>query len=148
MPRPPIPSAFDPNGVGLQNGHFIGLPFTEAEAQLVLLSVPWDVTTSYAAGTATAPTNILEASTQLDLYDPFFPDAWKYGLFMQPVDPDWLARNNVLRAEAESYIQFLEAGGQLSADPAMQARLQRINTACDELRNWVKSQAANLLDQG
>ena len=61
---------FDPNGVGLRNGHFIGLPFTEETAAVVFLSVPWDVTVSYGHGTALAPENILESSTQLDLYDP------------------------------------------------------------------------------
>ena len=36
-------TSFDPNGVGLNNGHFIGLPFEEKEAKIVLLSVPWVV---------------------------------------------------------------------------------------------------------
>ncbi len=123
---------FDPNGVGLRNGHFIGLPFEEADAQIVLLSVPWDVTVSYGAGTATGPANILEASTQLDLLDPDVPDAWKMGLYMRPPDVDWRQRSEDLRQEAERYLEQLEAGG--DTDPAT---LERINAACEALRAWV-----------
>ncbi|NRA49325.1 MAG: arginase family protein, partial [Phaeodactylibacter sp.] len=88
---------FDPNGVGLQNGHFIGLPFNESEASIVLFPVPWDVTVSYGAGTATGPSNILEASPQLDLLDPDVPDAWKAGLYMRTPDPSWLERSQQIR---------------------------------------------------
>ena len=60
---------FDPNGVGLLNGHFIGLPFTEDDAQIVLISVPWDTTVSFGDGTSSGAINILQESPQLDLYD-------------------------------------------------------------------------------
>lgn len=60
---------FNPNGVGVDNGAYYGLPFTPEEAALVLVSAPWDVTVSYGAGTALAPDALIEASTQLDLYD-------------------------------------------------------------------------------
>lgn len=134
---------FDPNGVGLRNGHFIGLPFEEADAQIVLLPVPWDVTVSYGAGTATGPANILEASTQLDLLDPDVPDAWKMGLYMRPSDAEWLHRSEALRPGAERYIEQLEAG-----QPTDQATLDHINQACEELRAWVQSETAALLEQG
>ena len=61
---------FDPNGVGLDNGAYFGLPFDAAnEARLVLISAPWDVTVSYGTGTSEAPDAIIEASMQLDLCD-------------------------------------------------------------------------------
>ena len=55
---------FNPNGVGVDNGAYYGLPFTPEEAALVLVSAPWDVTVSYGAGTALAPDALIEASTQ------------------------------------------------------------------------------------
>ena len=64
---------FNPNGVGVDNGAYYGLPFTPEEAALVLVSAPWDVTVSYGAGTALAPDALIEASTQLDLYDASAP---------------------------------------------------------------------------
>lgn len=139
--------SFDPNGVGLNNGHFIGLPFTEAEAQIVLLSVPWDVTTSFSEGTSQGPENILQASTQLDLYDPSYPYAWQMGLFMRPSDESWIAKNEKLRPLAEKYISFLEDGGILSESEDMGAILEEINLACEKLKDEVEKQSAALLDQ-
>ena len=46
---------FDPDGVGVDNGTYFGLPFDPETAELVLVSAPWDVTVSYGAGTAYAP---------------------------------------------------------------------------------------------
>ena len=46
---------FDPNAPGVNNGRYFGLPFTPEQARLVLMSVPWDVTTSYREGRPAAP---------------------------------------------------------------------------------------------
>ena len=43
---------FDPDGVGVDNGTYFGLPFAPETAELVLISAPWDVTVSYGAGAA------------------------------------------------------------------------------------------------
>jgi agmatinase len=138
---------FDPNGVGLKNGHFIGLPFEEAEADIVLLPVPWDVTVSYADGTATAGANILEASAQLDLHDSDVPDAWKYGIFYRPMDENWLKKSQKWRKKAKKYIAFLENGGNLSDNLPMHRKLDELNAACEALKNWVYTQTSELLNQ-
>ena len=80
--RPP----FDPDGVGVDNGAYFGFPFAPDEAELVLVSAPWDVTVSYGAGAVYAPDAIIEASTQLDFYDPMAPDAWRRGIATADVD--------------------------------------------------------------
>ena len=66
-------NAFDPDGVGVDNGTYFGLPFEPGTAELVLVSAPWDVTVSYGAGTAHAPDAVIEASTQLDFHEPLAP---------------------------------------------------------------------------
>ena len=71
---------FDPDGVGVDNGTYFGLPFDPATAELVLVSAPWDVTVSYGAGAAYAPDAIIEASTQLDFHEPLAPGAWRRGI--------------------------------------------------------------------
>ena len=38
---------FDPDGVGVDNGTYFGLPFEPETAELVIVSAPWDVTVSY-----------------------------------------------------------------------------------------------------
>ena len=62
-----IPDGFDPNGPGIANGSYFGLPFAPEESSLVLIPVPWDVTVSYREGTALGPGAILDASLQVDL---------------------------------------------------------------------------------
>ena len=62
-------SKFDVNAVGNRNNNIFGLPFSEEDAQVVLLAVPWEVTVSCNAGTARAPEHIFRASTQIDLFD-------------------------------------------------------------------------------
>lgn len=139
---------FDPSGVGLRNGRFIGLPFDEDESLVVFQPVPWDVTTSYGGGTATGPANILEASPQLDLYHPLLPDGWRQGLFFRKPDEGWLARSAELRVQAERYIDFLERGGQPEAETDMRAIRDRINAASLQLDEWVERRTAELLDAG
>lgn len=138
----------DPSSVGLKNGHFIGLPFNEEDAGIVLLSVPWDVTVSYNAGTSTGPQNILEASPQLDLYDSDVPDAWKMGIYMRHIDLFWLNKSKEMRKEAEAYIQFLENGGQIEQDEEAKSTLSVINKACLQLKDWVFQESTKLLEVG
>ena len=61
--------SYNPSAVGVK-GSIFGFPYTLDEAEIVLIPVPHDVTTSYAAGTAKAPNRILEESSQLDLSVP------------------------------------------------------------------------------
>ncbi len=141
-------AAFDPNGVGLKNGHFIGLPFNEEDAKVVLFSSPWDVTVSYGTGTATAPENILAASTQLDLFDPDVKDAWKMGLYMRPSDPDWKRRNQLLRTRASAYIEWLENGCPPNQAASMRDNLSQINDACDDFNKWLHAETTTLMNKG
>lgn len=143
-----IPDNFDPNGVGLKNGNFIGLPFTESDARLILFPVPWDVTVSFAEGTATGPENILEASSQLDLYDADISDAWKLGIFFKSIPEDWLSLSRQLRPLSKNYIDFLETGGKVSENHEMQDLLSALNSHCHALKEYVKTSTRNYLDQG
>jgi agmatinase len=73
----------DPNAKSTSKDGIYGLPFKESEAQVVYLPIPWDVTTSYRAGTSKGPAAILKASEQIDFFDLDFVDAFKAGLFMK-----------------------------------------------------------------
>jgi len=148
MHKAEIIQRFDPSGVGLRNGHFIGLPFDAETAEVLLLPVPWDVTVSSGAGTSGGPENILEASVQLDLYDPDIEDAWKLGIYFHPVNAWWQNCNATLRPLAARYIQFLEEGGTIGADPDMQAILEEINHSCSKLKDWVRNQTLQTLRAG
>jgi agmatinase len=82
-------STFDPNGVGIANGNIFGFPYTEEEANIVLIPVPWDATASYGKGTSNGPQAILDASTQLDFYHPELERAYETKIFMPAVSSEW-----------------------------------------------------------
>ncbi|MDR2557085.1 MAG: agmatinase family protein [Bacteroidales bacterium] len=79
-------TTFDPNAALAPNGNYFGFPFTPEQARLILISVPWDVTTSYKSGTAKGPAAIMDASLQLDFYDEAIPDAWQLGIGTLPLN--------------------------------------------------------------
>ena len=137
---------FDPDGVGVANGSFFGLPFSQANARLVLISVPWDVTVSYGAGTVRGPETILEASTQLDFYDPIALDAWRRGIATEPIPEDLKLQSEELRREAERIITHLEAGGD-AADALVREGTARINEACHQMNLHVARQVERLLQE-
>ncbi len=139
---------FNPNGVGLKNGNFIGLPFVQENAEVVLLPVPWDVTVSYGEGTALAPEAILAASLQLDLFDLDVKDTWQRGIYFQEMNEAVLKIRNGLRPKAAKYIEFLENGGALDSDPVMQALLIEINSECEAMNYFVYRESKKLLDDG
>ena len=96
-----------PDGVGVANGAYFGFPFAPDDAELVLLSAPWDVTVSYGAGPAYALDAIIEASTQLDFYDPAAPGLWRRGIATAEVDYSLLEHSTWPRAEAAKGRQHL-----------------------------------------
>ncbi|MDR3679582.1 MAG: agmatinase family protein [Flavipsychrobacter sp.] len=140
-------SQFDPNSVGLKANNIFGLPFTEADAVLVLVPVPWEVTVSYRAGTADGPANIFDASLQVDLYDPDVTDGWKKGFYMQPVDTEMQNVSTALRNAAEQIIASLEEGDE-EASIELHDQLAEINNECTQLIEQVRTTTGNLMRSG
>lgn len=140
-------ASFDPNGLGDINGNIYGLPFDTSEAKLVILPVPWEVTVSYQAGTAKAPAAILEASMQVDLFDPFVTDAWKLGIAMKEINQQLKEKSDFFREKAEEYIDQLAHGIDPSQSKATIQVLDQINQACKEMNEWVSKESSQLLAQ-
>src|SRR5688572_25353220 len=139
---------YDPNGVGNPNNNIFGLPTTEDDAELVIIPIPWEVTVSYAAGTARAPEAIFKASIQVDLFDPDMPDAWKRGYYMRPSDKKILMKSDYLRKEAELYIDYISKGDEVSANQFMTKTLKDVNEGSKYLNTWVYDQTMALLEKG
>ncbi len=141
-------SSFDPNSVGLASNNIFGLPFSQENAALVLLPVPWEVTVSYRNGTARAPEHIFEASMQIDLYDPDVTNGWKKGFFMLPSDKTLRRKSDYLRSCAELIISHLVEGGNISDNEQLQQKLDEVNDGGAMLLDWVCEATRNLLKQG
>ena len=136
---------FNPNGTGVDNGNFFGLPWAVDDAALVLLSVPWDVTSSYGGGAAQGPEAIVAASTQLDLFDPVSPGAWRRGIGTLPVDLRIKELSARRRVDARCVMEHLERGG----EPGQVGELvQKVNQASAELNDYTYNIAREWLGRG
>ena len=141
-------SSFNTSAVGNPNNNIFGLPFTEEEAQLVLLPVPWEVTVSYGAGTSRAPEHIYRSSLQVDLYDKEVPNGWRQGFFMRDVDKKLLLKSDYLRKEAELYIDYISKGEKVEDNKFMCKSLKEINEGSAYVNKWVYEQTSSLLHKG
>lgn len=134
---------FNPNDAAFFDGIF-GLPFNAEESDTVLIPVPWEVTVSYHSGTAKGPEAILQASYQVDLFDPFLKDAWKYGIYMEKIPQKIYQKNKVYRKKAEHYFKWLDKP---SKQKEKQKLLNEINTACAWLNEEVKQLTTHYIHQ-
>jgi agmatinase len=139
---------YDPSDVGRVNGNLCGLPFDYASAQTIIFGVPWEVTVSYNPGTAAAPQQILDASTQLDLYDFDNPQGWQAGIYMPPIDLDLLAKNNYYRSQAALIIDRLERSESLTSEPDLTTVLAEINQAGADLNRWLFDRTQTAISDG
>ncbi len=140
-------SNFNPNDVGVDNGNFFGLPYSPFKSRVVFISVPWDVTTSYKPGTAKGPQAILEASTQVDIFDFDVPRAWEIGHGTVPINMDIMKKSIANRKKAQEIIEHLEEGGSLD-DPEIAKKQKKINKASEELNDYVYHTTSEWLDKG
>lgn len=138
-------STFDQNGASNPDNNIFGLPFTEEDARLIILPVPWEVTVSYSAGTARAADHIFKASMQVDLFDVDTGDAWKQGIFMRQPDKKILLKSDYLRKEAELLIDYISHGEIVSKNTFMCKSLKDINEGGLYLNQWVYEQTRELL---
>jgi agmatinase len=133
----------DPNAKATSKDGIYGLPFKESEAQVVYIPVPWDVTTSYQAGTSKGPSAILEASAQIDFFDLDFVDAYQAGLFMKKENLKVKKLNTEGRILAKKIIDADDE--HLKKSKILQKSLIKVNQICEELNLEIYKQTKAIL---
>ncbi|HIZ87710.1 MAG TPA: agmatinase family protein [Candidatus Coprenecus pullistercoris] len=136
---------FDPDSIGIANGNFFGLPCTEAEADTVIVQVPWDATVSYGKGTAQGPAAMLDASLQVDLFDERIPGAADMKVWTLPQSEDIAALNGRARGLAERVISALEQG---EAQESLVELCSQVNACSEYLNDYVGKVSEKYLSQG
>lgn len=137
-------SFFDPNAAASPDSGIFGLPFTETDAKLILIPVPWEATTSYGSGTASGPESIFEASKQVDLFDYELGNFFMLGIAMLSAAPEILEWNALGRVAAEPIIT---AGG-AGEDLALQTLLTQVNGYSVKVNESVYYHTRRCLEQG
>jgi agmatinase len=136
--------SFDPNAPAKPGSGVFGLPHDESEAQVVLVPVPWEATTSYGGGASDGPRAILEASAQVDLFDLDVEKPYAAGIHMLDEPESIIAANGKGKALAE---RIIEAGG-AGEDRELLEALAKVNALSEQVNEWVKRETARLLDAG
>jgi agmatinase len=136
---------FDPNAAAAPDSGIFGLPFRPEGAELVLVPVPWEATTSYGGGTAGGPAAILSASHQVDLFDLELGRMYEHGIAMLP-EPSLITRiNRKARAKAK---RIIEAGGVIGDSEALVRALFKVNEWSEQVNTWVRETTEHWLAQG
>lgn len=140
-------ASFDPDGAGNRESGIFGLPFTEEEADIIVLPVAWDVTVSYGDGTVEGPQTVVAASPQLDFVDEDYGEVWRHGIALATGMEHLEAHSRALRSTATRVIDHLEIGGK-PTDPQLAPWLNKVNMGCRDMVAHVEERAATLLAAG
>ena len=136
-------SDFDPNLAADPDAGLFGLDTTLADAELVVLPVPFDATCSFRRGAANGPAAVLEASHQVELFDPVVGEPWQRGIHMLEADPRFAKWNAEARGLAN---RIVERGGRLAGNAQLEADLARVNTLSGEVDQLVADLVGTQLD--
>ncbi len=131
---------FNPNDSGSLYPGIFGFPFEPEESKLILVPVPWEATVSYGQGAALGPQAILDASRQVDLFDPLYPNGWKEGIAMQNIPVDILNKNKEV---SKKTIDYLKKYNKRIIDKKLQ---NQINSESIKINNYVKEKTKQLLN--
>lgn len=123
-----------------------GIPTSLETAKVVIIPVPWEVTTSYGGGTALGPETVWKASPQIDLFDLETGTAYQQGYHLLEIPTVLRELNDELRPEALKVREALENAGELN--PAMSKIQEQINAGCEKMFDWVYSEAKMILKRG
>ena len=140
-----IDRAFDPNAAALPDAGIFGLPHSREESAVICLPVPWEATTSYGGGTASAPPAILHASHQVDLFDLQVERPYEVGIHLLPADARVAAWNAEARPLAEAIIA---RGGQIAGATGLLADQDRVNTLSALVNQLVEEEVTAIFAEG
>ena len=139
---------FDPNAAALANSGIYGLPCTAEEAQIVIIPVEWEITTSYRQGTIDGPAAIMEASQQVDLCHHDFPDLWQKGIWMDEFPTSFRQMHERLVPKRNEILDALYEG-RLEEDPKKYKELYEDIRICTiMMTNWLADRIAYWRHQG
>ncbi|MBC7465965.1 MAG: agmatinase family protein [Bdellovibrio sp.] len=134
---------FDPTTTISSEFGIFGIPLSEEESKVVLLPVPWEVTTSYGRGASNGPRIIREASEQIDLFDYETKNAFEAGYFMKEISAEWAAENVKYKALAQEVIALRTA--QSNDTVRIDALVAEVNAASARLTAWVYAETKKIL---
>ncbi|MCB0385710.1 MAG: agmatinase family protein, partial [Bdellovibrionales bacterium] len=133
---------FNPSSPLSSDFGVFGLPIKRHDAKVILIPVPWEVTTSYGSGTSRGPEAIRRASSQLDLFDIELGKTYIAGFYMESINQKILGLNNELKPFAQRVRDELEDGVLSDHGAGYQ---HRVNEGSKEMVEWVYQGAKRII---
>ena len=97
-------------------GNFLGLPDTTGPADVIIASIPYELTTSYGQGTAEGPSACIMASAQVELYDILLEEELPAGKVIRTAEP-WDGEGATLQEQLDGIGQYASKHYQSGAFP-------------------------------
>ena len=88
-------------------GNFLGLPDIAGPADVIIASIPYELTTSYGQGTGQGPAACIEASGQVELYDDLLGEELPAGRIIRTVEP-WDGEGASLQEQLDGISKYAE----------------------------------------
>jgi len=135
---------FDPNAAAASDSGIFGLPFSVDEAKLILIPVPWEVTTSYGGGTSKGPEAIFHASKQVDLFDVELGNFYEAGIAMTDISKEIQEWNH----DARKFAEIVIAADETTHAATVKNAIQTVNEYSSKLNDYVYTETKKFLSQG
>ena len=118
----------------------------EKDSQLIVIPVPWDITTSYRKGTSLAAKAILESSNQIDHYHHYYPNFHQYGIHMIDIPADIIKLNQKLNDITQQIVNH-DCQKKLLSDTKLNECLELVSAGTKTCFDWIHSQLNNYSDK-
>lgn len=119
------------------------VPDAHDAAQVQILPMPYDATTSYRSGAALGPKAIEAASCQVDLLDADVGSPHEAGFHLHPISPDVTMRNQVAKAAVKRIRAMRDKG-----IPEIQSDLAFVNESWHKNNAYTHNWATQVLAKG
>lgn len=141
-------NTFDPNAAAVADSGIYGLPCSAKEAQIIIIPVEWELTTSYNRGTVDGPCAVMEASLQVDLCHHDYPDLWQKGIWMDEFPQELRSLHDKLAPISEAIIDALYEGAIDEEPEKYETMYADIVKATERKNEWLRKRIAYWKQQG
>lgn len=129
---------FDPNAAAMAGSGIYGLPCTSEEAEIIIIPVEWELTTSYNRGTVDGPKAVFDGSMQVDLCHHDYPDLWQHGIFMDEFPKELRELHDKLSPISEEIIEAIENNEIEDNIIEYNAKYQQIEAGFEKMFAWLR----------
>lgn len=122
-----------------------GAKTTLKQAELILIPVPWEVTTSYGGGTSQGPDLIRKACFQLDFFNPELKCAYNHKIHFEKTDPLIQSLGKEARVWAKDIQKNWKEDTVLNKKQL--ALCEKVNQASESLQDWLYEKSSKLFQE-